>query len=295
VVAIIDHDWPSNAVIATKYQHTDALGSPVAVTNASGTVIERNDYEPYGAVIGKPAYSGIGYTGHVMDGGTGLTYMQQRYYDQSIGRFLSVDPVTANSSNGANFSRYWYANNNPYKFTDPDGRCPDNAKITECVESKDSLNDGHPDVMLTSKGEQYAKSHSARSVVFANKESVERAKAVVENKDGKLVARSLGNVTFNESRKGFTVGGTLPPNTKLLIHGHINKSMVDISGGYGDSQPPLEVNKPNVTITGDGRIGVREIQNGVIQHRMLRGKMTEDEAEKIQNNMTEATNIYNNK
>jgi hypothetical protein len=30
--------------------------------------------------------------------------------------------VTAYSSPGANFNRYWYANNNPYKFTDPDGR-----------------------------------------------------------------------------------------------------------------------------------------------------------------------------
>ena len=122
VVAIIDHDWPSNAVIATKYQHTDALGSPVAVTNAAGTVTERNDYEPYGAVIGKPAYSGIGYTGHVMDGGTGLTYMQQRYYDESIGRFLSVDPIVANRMNGAGFNRYRYANNSPYLFLDPDGR-----------------------------------------------------------------------------------------------------------------------------------------------------------------------------
>jgi RHS repeat-associated protein len=57
-----------------------------------------------------------------MDGVTRLTYMQQRYYDQSIGRFLSVDPVTANAKTGANFNRYWYANNNPYKFIDPDGR-----------------------------------------------------------------------------------------------------------------------------------------------------------------------------
>ena len=39
-----------------KYQHTDALGSPVAVTNMAGAVIERNDCEPYGAVIGKPNY-----------------------------------------------------------------------------------------------------------------------------------------------------------------------------------------------------------------------------------------------
>jgi RHS repeat-associated protein len=105
-----------------KYQHTDALGSPVAVTNAQGQVIDRNDYEPYGAVIGKPNYNGIGYTGHVMDGGTGLTSMQQRYYDQQIGRFLSVDPVSADGATGANFNRYWYANNNPYKFVDPDGR-----------------------------------------------------------------------------------------------------------------------------------------------------------------------------
>ena len=83
LIATIDHDWPSNAVIATKYQHTDALGSPVAVTNEAGAVIERNNYEPYGAIIGNPTRSGIGYTGHVMDGGTGLTYMQQRYYDVS--------------------------------------------------------------------------------------------------------------------------------------------------------------------------------------------------------------------
>ncbi len=37
-------------------------------------------------------------------------------------RFVSVDPVQANPSNGTNFNRYYYANNNPYKFTDPDGR-----------------------------------------------------------------------------------------------------------------------------------------------------------------------------
>ena len=36
----------STATIA--YQHTDALGSPVARTNGSRVVIQRREYEPYG-------------------------------------------------------------------------------------------------------------------------------------------------------------------------------------------------------------------------------------------------------
>ncbi|MBD9468385.1 RHS repeat-associated core domain-containing protein [Pseudoxanthomonas sp. PXM01] len=107
---------------SAKFYHTDALGSPIAVTNQAGTVIERNDYEPYGAVIGKPNYQGIGYTGHVQDAATKLTYMQQRYYDSQVGLFLSVDPVTAHSDPVGMFNRYKYAANNPYRFVDPDGR-----------------------------------------------------------------------------------------------------------------------------------------------------------------------------
>lgn len=37
-------------------------------------------------------------------------------------RFVSVDPVQANPNNGQNFNRYYYGNNNPYRFVDPDGR-----------------------------------------------------------------------------------------------------------------------------------------------------------------------------
>lgn len=57
--------------------------------------------------------------------------MQQRYYDPALGRFYSNDPVDAlrhmNSVNGTDgFNRYSYANNNPYKFVDPDGRSSHN-------------------------------------------------------------------------------------------------------------------------------------------------------------------------
>jgi hypothetical protein len=53
--------------------------------------------------------------------------MQARYYDPVIGRFYSNDPADAIEHMGGaggihGFNRYAYANNNPYKYTDPDGR-----------------------------------------------------------------------------------------------------------------------------------------------------------------------------
>jgi RHS repeat-associated protein len=107
-----------------KYIHTDALGSPVARTDANRTESHRTRYEPYGATHsgGVPAGLELGFTGHVNDGDTGLVQMQQRYYEPLAGRFLSVDPVTTNANTGAMFNRYDYAMNNPYKYVDPDGR-----------------------------------------------------------------------------------------------------------------------------------------------------------------------------
>jgi RHS repeat-associated protein len=116
---------PMGAVAQTtvKYVHTDALGSVVAMTDASGAIVEgHREYEAYGQQLTPVVQDGPGYTGHVQDAATGLVYMQQRYYDPMLGKMLSVDPVTAYEKPITNFCRYCYARNNPYKFTDPDGR-----------------------------------------------------------------------------------------------------------------------------------------------------------------------------
>ena len=106
------------------YIHTDGLGSPVARSNDSGVLIanSKTRYEAYGMTVAGTATPTIGFTGHVNDADTGLTYMQQRYYDPVAGRFLSEDPVTTDANTGSSFNRYVYANNNPYRYIDPDGR-----------------------------------------------------------------------------------------------------------------------------------------------------------------------------
>lgn len=118
--------WQSvSAQTVVKYIHTDAFGSVVAITDENRNVIERREYEPYGEQLTPAVQDGPGYTGHVQDAATGLVYMQERYYDSELGVFLSVDPVAAHGSGDyRHFNRYAYAFNNPYRFTDPDGRAP---------------------------------------------------------------------------------------------------------------------------------------------------------------------------
>ena len=104
------------------YLHTDALGSPVLRTNSSRVGTADTAYDPWGDTWTGNEPSTFGYTGHVNDPATGLVYMQQRYYDPFITRFPSADPVLTSMVDGSNFNKFNYANNNPYRFTDPDGR-----------------------------------------------------------------------------------------------------------------------------------------------------------------------------
>ncbi|MFC5740099.1 RHS repeat domain-containing protein [Dyella tabacisoli] len=104
------------------YIYTDPQGTPLAEADASGNITATFDYRPYGTQALGNAPNGPGYTSHVNDPDTGLVYMQARYYDPMVGRFVSLDPVGFGSGDVFGFSRFAYAENNPVMRIDPDGR-----------------------------------------------------------------------------------------------------------------------------------------------------------------------------
>ncbi len=101
------------------YYHFDGQGSVILLTRADQSVANRYEYDDFGAYLTRqeavPNF--YGYTGREYDSQVDLIYMRARYYDPSIGRFLSRDPL--GMAQGPNL--YTYAGNNPTSRTDPAG------------------------------------------------------------------------------------------------------------------------------------------------------------------------------
>jgi RHS repeat-associated protein len=103
------------------YYYTDQAGTVVAETDAGGSVVSISERRPYGARAMGTASSGLGFTGHIDDPDSGLIYMQARYYDPTVGRFMSEDAVDVMPGNTSSMNRYAYVSNNPVNRVDPTG------------------------------------------------------------------------------------------------------------------------------------------------------------------------------
>ncbi len=122
--SLLDSGAASVNISQRLYLHY-GLHSPVVATNSDGETVWRRAYLPFGAdFAGSPSHpltianSSIthGFVGRRSDNDVGLYQLGARWYDPDLGRFVSVDPVAGG------INQYAYANNNPFRYYDGDGR-----------------------------------------------------------------------------------------------------------------------------------------------------------------------------
>src|SRR5438552_14610259 len=111
--------------------HRDHLGSGRKLTDSSGTVRYRGEFDPYGQTLlewsnpsGETNLNSHKFTGYERDEATGLDNAQARMYHSGRERFIQPDPVglqSADLSNPQSLNRYAYVNNDPVNYADPLG------------------------------------------------------------------------------------------------------------------------------------------------------------------------------
>ena len=108
------------------FYHYDGLGSVIALSDASGKPSAAYVYDPWGNPLLNVSDS-VGtknkfrFTGEALDPGTQLYYLRARYYDSTIARFVSRDPLPGIATLPSSENRYRYALSDPLRFTDPSG------------------------------------------------------------------------------------------------------------------------------------------------------------------------------
>jgi len=105
-----------------RYVHQDNLTGTSLTTDTSGAMVGSIKYFPFGgtrSTIGTLDTDKL-FTGQRLDQ-TGLYFYNARYYDATIGRFISPDTLVPSPANPQSLNRYSYCLNNPLRYNDPSG------------------------------------------------------------------------------------------------------------------------------------------------------------------------------
>ena len=111
VLQLRDH---TNAPVANYYY--DAWGKLLGITDANGNAITASNHV---AVLNP-----IRYRGYFYDTETGFYYLNSRYYDPEIGRFINADGYVSTGQGFLGFNMFAYCNNNPVNYSDDNGNAP---------------------------------------------------------------------------------------------------------------------------------------------------------------------------
>ncbi|MBZ5634919.1 MAG: hypothetical protein LAO55_17495 [Acidobacteriia bacterium] len=116
----------------TSFYGYDGHGSVRLLTDATGTVTDRYDYDAFGNIISQAGTTPnvYLYSGEQNDPNLGLYYLRARYLSQSTGRFWTIDNVEGDADSPVSLHKYTYAGNEPVLRLDPSGNQFDIASVS---------------------------------------------------------------------------------------------------------------------------------------------------------------------
>ena len=109
----------------TYYYITNLQGDVMYLVNSSGTRVASYTYDPYGKVDtatgSMAAINPLRYRGYYYDTETGFYYLQSRYYDPLICRFINADEYASTGQGLVGYNMFAYCGNNPTMYYDESG------------------------------------------------------------------------------------------------------------------------------------------------------------------------------
>ncbi len=124
VGSVIDSARYAPTDISYYLYNKDIRNSTASILDETGSVATKYSYDEFGVTEVDGSYTlanEICYTGGIYDWNSGQYYLNARYYDPELGRFLSEDTYRGEVNEPNSWHLYVYCANNPINYVDPSG------------------------------------------------------------------------------------------------------------------------------------------------------------------------------
>uniref|UniRef100_UPI00403F7625 RHS repeat-associated core domain-containing protein n=1 Tax=Paenibacillus sp. FSL W8-0426 TaxID=2921714 RepID=UPI00403F7625 len=118
----IARQWAGQSQL--QYDVTNGHGDVTEIRDASGNILNQYSYDIWGnpEQTNETVPNNLRYAGEYWDEITGLQYLRARWYDPSVGRFITEDTFEGEATNPLSLHLYTYVENNLLQYVDPSGK-----------------------------------------------------------------------------------------------------------------------------------------------------------------------------
>ena len=107
--------WHEKPTVTNYYYLYNGHGDVTQVVDQNGNIVNSYTYDEWGNILSKQEQMSnpLKYAGEYYDEESGLYYLRARYYDPTIGRFISMNSYEGEITNPLSLNLYTYVENDP--------------------------------------------------------------------------------------------------------------------------------------------------------------------------------------
>ena len=223
----LNYSTDGGSSFITYYYILNLQGDVVKLVTSSGSAVATYEYDAWGNILSKSGTMAdknpLHYRGYYYDTETGFYYLQSRYYDPTVRRFINADSYASTGKGFIGSNMFAYCRNNPVCRIDASG-CMD-ISIVDTIEAlREWLLQLSGDIppaavlLLVVVGVQLL-AEASNTMEEKTAEAIQEVKAYVDAADVKEYKRNSVYVLRDSDNIVRYVGRTNDPNRRRREHG----------------------------------------------------------------------------
>ena len=273
----ISHYTYNGTIVSENYYLlvSNIQGDIIGIYDSNGTRVVTYVYDAWGRILSTTGtgantigvYNPFRYRGYYYDTETSLYYLNSRYYDPNVGRFLNADGYINANGDLLGFNMFAYCGNNPVCNCDCRGTCPHRPNyLGDCIDCMAGIDTSNNDdsCIIMPEAPKRRNPFECHDGTFALYDNIRNNRKRVFHEQFLVLDKVSGDINLGEAC--VSIGGSASLLTGGWEFKNVDISLLDFGRIYGgisassyyfNAEIGVSVWSPSVSFnTGYGHISI---------------------------------------